>query len=73
MYLFPMQVQRTPTYADVQPSMPTTVKMPPTTDSNVQYSSLIHDEHKDPAGMTTLNQYSDTTTLASLVMNSYAD
>ena len=72
MYLFSMQVQREPTYADVEPSMPTTVKMPPTTDT-VQYSLLIHDEHNDPAGMTTLNQYSDTTTLASLVMNSYAD
>ena len=69
MHLFPMQVQLEPTYADVEPSIPTTVKMPPTTDSNVQYSLLTHDQHKDPAGMITLDQYSDTTTLASLVTN----
>ena len=64
---------RTDLYADVRPFILTTVKMPSTTDSNVQYSLLTHDQHKDPAGMITLDQYSDTTTLASLVTNTYAD
>ena len=54
-------------YADVGPHMQTAIKAPPPIDNHVQYSLLVHGQQNDPAGITTLDQYSDTTILASFI------
>ena len=50
-YVSRFQVQAKLNYSDIGPHIRTTAKAPPTSDTNVEYSLLVHDQHKVPAGM----------------------
>ena len=47
-------------YAEVGPHVPLAAVTPPASDSNVQYTAVVHDRNiaKGSEGMTSLSQYS---------------